>query len=1360
MLTKAAMSTALSLSLGAGLLPVMAQEEPVVLIVNDSETGTGINQFQFSSGWVHEGGYPDRFEGGDEHWTTKTQFGNTLPSFKMTFLGRKISLYGHKTKPGCMADVLIDGVKAGTIDYYNASRVEKVLLYESAELENGEHTIEVRLNGEKNEAAGDTFEAAIDYARIESETSDYPATGITLDRTSGWLEEGMSLQLHSTITPSYATQIPNVIYTSSDPETASVDADGTVHALKPGSAEITAALEGTEIQASCTFTVAAASELLSGWTADANVHNHPNTYLSQLERLVPESLSKSDGFTLWKNDEYITRIDFLTKAEAIPGAKLKTSIPTDEAGHTIPAENVSLTWMHAPWSHDTNKDIYDVITRETEKDLPAMSLEEAWLSVKTDENTEPGTYTMKAWVEADDEVLQEFTYTLEVLDLTIPEFSSQIELWMYPYSSNRYYSGQDTNTYFGDVTNLFNVHLDPQYDDALENQLDLYKKIGGDAITVTVVEEAWNHQTHDSYPSMVKWTRKADGTFSFDYSDFDKWVQMNLDHGIDGQIKSFSLSCWGNRIVYFDEASGTVKSIQPATGSETWTEFWSAFLRDYVAHLEEKGWFDMTYMAMDERPLNEVKPVLDLVESVTNEEGKHLKTSLAVYDYGCESVFDRIDDLSFAIYVGSQAKAKEIAADRKEKGLMTTIYTCGAQNSAMTNNPGESTASILEAWKDGTDGFLRWAFDSFNADPLSSSYHTRFASGDLFLVYPDAKDSEERMPQTTPRYEKLVQGVRDYEKLKYLSETYPWMADKLEESKSRLGYDINIAEKTIASLSKQALEGEIIPHLEFDAESITLAPGESHQAVLSSKPEGLLDELLHTRSVINDYDPAITWIGAWTGEQGYPELFENGDDHWCETTPGKAGEKGYEFDFTGNGFRLMGNLEHLSGILSITIDDQEPVEADTYGPGKVRFSELFNSGELPYGMHHVKVVNSGKKNPASDDYNMQLDYIETWTTNAVTWSSDNEGAASVDENGLITAHTPGQAVITASLGDYSVSIQVTTAAAESADKRLLEMAIAHAESLKAQNALEGVNALAVRNFESALSSAIAIRDDASLSQEKVDAAWKELAKAIHMLSFKTDFSALNALIAECEAIDLDTVPDGAEKDAFIAALEQAKETAKSPTALTDVSIAQAIAALQTAKDALPEAVQVDTTLLAWLVSQTENTDLSLYMSDGHEAFEQALSHAGEVLEAPASQQAVDEALDALSNAWLNLRLKADENLLQQLRDFIEQAAGLDKTAYTAESWNTISSLNDRAKALLAAEEVSAQDAEKLISEIHEVQKLIANPDAAKSTLTSSRSADQGTAKSASVKTAAASGLTGWIAVFGAAILGLLEAKKH
>lgn len=62
---------------------------------------------------------------------------------------------------------------------------------------------------------------------------------------------------------------------------------------------------------------------------------------------------------------------------------------------------------------------------------------------------------------------------------------------------------------------------------------------------------------------MVKWTKKADGKWSFDYTDFDKWVTFNKDvMKIGDKIVCYSIAPWTNSVVYYDEATKTtVKTI-------------------------------------------------------------------------------------------------------------------------------------------------------------------------------------------------------------------------------------------------------------------------------------------------------------------------------------------------------------------------------------------------------------------------------------------------------------------------------------------------------------------------------------------------------------------------------------------------------------------------------------------------------------------------------------------------------------------------------------------------------------------------------------------------------------------------------
>lgn len=1086
-----------------GCPQVKANQDYIETIINDSDVGEGINQFWFSEGWVHEGGYPDLFESGDEHWTTKSVFNETYPSYSLKFLGSRVTLYGHRVNDGCMADVYIDNEKVGEIDYYRDGRANKQVLYQSPLLKNGEHTIKVVLNGNKNENAGQNYEAAVDYALIECEDTEYSPTDIKLSDSQLILEEGMQKQITYSILPSYATQIPNIIWTSADPTIVSVDQLGKIQAIKAGTTVVKAALENTDIFGAVTITVRPCKSEIVAVISDNNKHAYPDQYLSYINEFYDKDLStlQTSNISAWKNDEVTSRIDILTKSKSYDDVVLVTSDFSDVKGNIIDKNNINFTYMDTVNAHTSKQNIFDVISHDTIRKLDASQMYAAWVAITVPKDAKAGHYSSTFSLVSKGQLLAEFTYHLEVLDLILPKRQSQIELWMYPYSSNRYYSGKSSNEYFGtDVRDLYYIYLDDQYQEGLESQLELYKKIGGDAITTTVVEDAWNSQTHDPYPSMVKWTRKANGKFIFDYTDMDKWIELCMKHGIDKQIKAFSLSCWGNRITYFDEEKNQVVCESPATNSSRWKELWTIFLQDYVKHMDEKGWFDIAYMSMDERPISEVTPVLDLIESIKNKDGKALKTSLAVFNYETESIFDRIDDLSLAIQMGSQDRAKEIAKQRAEQGLITTIYTCGGQNSALLNNPGESTASIYESYKDGTQGFLRWAFDSFNADPLITSQHDLFAAGDLYLIYPDLRDAN-FMAQSTPRFEKLVEGTRDIEKLRYLMNNYGWMLADIEKVITKLNYDIPASQELIYKLSKQAITGPIIPSITINEKDLQLIENQTKQLTITVTPENLVEDMLRKTTILNDFDAEITYFGSWRTDEGYPNLFYNGDDHWCAPSDSDdAKNYGYEFDFYGDSFTIVGNLEDLNGKFDVYIDGNYVTTVDAYTSGKIVFSKLYQSELLELTDHHVVIKGSGSKNDVARGYNMQLDYIETYIHEKLVWSSSNEEIVSV-EDGMLKANRPGDANITVKCGEYSDTIHVkVNADVAQIDTSNLKKVIEWAQTID----LNLYEANGKMTFTIALKDAVGVLAD-PINQEIVDKATNTLNNAINnLVKIKTD----------------------------------------------------------------------------------------------------------------------------------------------------------------------------------------------------------------------------------------------------------------
>lgn len=330
---------------------------------------------------------------------------------------------------------------------------------------------------------------------------------------------------------------------------------------------------------------------------------------------------------------------------------------------------------------------------------------------------------------------------------------------------------------------------------------------------------------------------------------------------------------------------------------------------------------------------------------------------------------------------------------------------------------------------------------------------------------------------------------------------------------------------------------------------------------------------------------------------------------------------------------------------------------------------------------------------------------------------------------------------------------------DGADLSLLNLAVQYARNIELPETLHP----SVRTFfTTALSEAEAILANGSDDQNAVDAAWSKLCQAIHMLGFTSDKSALLALIEQAEAIDLAGYEEQG-KDAFHAALEAAKETANNPDALDD-SIAAAIEALENAMAALvPVSEEIDTTLLDLLVSLTEGTDLDQYIPDGQEAFITALAHAKDVLADPQSQQRVDEALQALHEAYLNLRLAPTEEMLRELQEFAAYLAALNLDGFDAALKADIASYQDEVNELLSDANAVRETAQVLIERKADLARRI---EAAGKTNTNAPAASSskpaGTAQSsASVKTACGSqALLSGLAGIGAASLMAVMLKRR
>ncbi|AVR47125.1 hypothetical protein C7S20_18755 [Christiangramia fulva] len=397
--------------------------------------------------------------------------------------------------------------------------------------------------------------------------------------------------------------------------------------------------------------------------------------------------------------------------------------------------------------------------------VPLHTTRPVWLKINIPPFAPAGTYKGFVKIKDHDRILKELIIYLKVINRTLPaskEWKFHLDLWQNPYAAARYYQ----------VDPWSKAHFS-----VMKKDLKHYVEAGGKSITASIINKPWNGQTYDAYHSMVKWTLKKNGSWKFDFTTFDKWVTFMTDLGITKQINCYSMVPWSYSFDYFDEATNTVKTIKTQPGDPTYNRMWKSMLISFADHLEKKGWFEKTFIAMDERP----KEVMLSTIALINSTGKNFNISFAGEKHA--EIMNEIKDYCFPI---DNPFSPETIINRKKKGFTTTFYTSCSQsfpNSFTFSDPGETEYYGWYAASHNLDGYLRWAYASWVAQPLLDSRYKTWAAGDTYLIYPDGRSSI--------RFEKLLEGIQYYEKIRVLKKelrknTASWnkLEKVLEENKS------------------------------------------------------------------------------------------------------------------------------------------------------------------------------------------------------------------------------------------------------------------------------------------------------------------------------------------------------------------------------------------------------------------------------------------------------------------------------------------------------------------------------------------------------------------------------------------------
>ena len=269
-----------------------------------------------------------------------------------------------------------------------------------------------------------------------------------------------------------------------------------------------------------------------------------------------------------------------------------------------------------------------------------------------------------------------------------------------------------------------------------------------------------NGQTEDHFDSMVTWMKNLDGSWEFGFDVFDRWVEFMMSCGIDQQINCFSMIPWALSFPYYDVATNRMQVLRAAPGDAAYEDMWVAMLKAFSEHLRMKGWFSITTIAMDERPMQAMQRAMAVIRKADPE----FKVSLAG-NYHPE-IEAGIYDYCIALEQG-ELLPREVMNRRKAEGKKTTVYTCCSTHRPNTftfSVPAEGAWYGLYAAHSGYDGYLRWAYNSWTKDPLHDTRFRSWPAGNTYLVYPHGRSSV--------RFEKLVEGIQAYEKIRILREGF------------------------------------------------------------------------------------------------------------------------------------------------------------------------------------------------------------------------------------------------------------------------------------------------------------------------------------------------------------------------------------------------------------------------------------------------------------------------------------------------------------------------------------------------------------------------------------------------------------
>ncbi len=328
-----------------------------------------------------------------------------------------------------------------------------------------------------------------------------------------------------------------------------------------------------------------------------------------------------------------------------------------------------------------------------------------------------------------------------------------------------------------DPENLTNVSPPPWWS---ERHWELLAQAGGQ-LRLYGDDTLYTPLIDGAYP-LIQASQAADGTYSFDFTRFDRWVETFSAQGFVYFAGHHLLNMTEIRVL--DAATGRIRTtISPQRDQQAWLEMLPAFLPRLHQHLLEMGWADKYLQHVLDEPRDAA--IYRQVSNMVKTYMPGIRTIDAVNS--SPATYSPLVDIH-VFSIGSLTAQQALVARRAAEGKINWVYHCASPYPPAPNTHLDErlTNTRLYPWLAflyQAEGYLYWAANNYRgANPYitsigpvpSGSQNPGHAPGDNWFFYPGPEGLRGSL-----RIVAFREGLLDHTLLAMLAEKEPDKAGEI-----------------------------------------------------------------------------------------------------------------------------------------------------------------------------------------------------------------------------------------------------------------------------------------------------------------------------------------------------------------------------------------------------------------------------------------------------------------------------------------------------------------------------------------------------------------------------------------------------